>query len=332
MYYRYKSRRRNKRIYKFIFIILFAASAVFAFYRYGNYLMFWKYSFSKMEKKIVEAESTGDREARRRMLSELDKAAQGQKYEGLPSSEVFLNAGKLHLLIGETYLTGSFSDIIINDSIQNIPLEARNEFELCIKNINKGLVLSGAADVNEYLMMLAKACYYIKYSTTREIYDAVARIDRPETLKSLDDIRFYALISILNGKEDYGFELLKGHGRVSESVSGIVFLATVSMMAKKYTSSIMEYKQALEKTTDSKVLKLVHINLGKIFFTQSLFRESLEHFNNALKIDEKDIVPKIWIGKNYQAMGDKSKAQAIWSEVMASDNANEEAKKLLGIM
>ena len=80
------------------------------------------------------------------------------------------------------------------------------------------------------------------------------------------------------------------------------------------------------------IIKLVHINLGKIFYNRSLYKESLYHFNQALNIDERDILLKIWIGKNYSALGYKTRAKAIWSEVLVSDSSNQEVKKLLGLM
>jgi len=66
-----------------------------------------------------------------------------------------------------------------------------------------------------------------------------------------------------------------------------------------------------------------------LYYNQSLYNESLAHFSSALAIDERDNELKIWIGKNYSALGNKAKARAVWSEVLAIDSANEEVKKLL---
>jgi len=46
----------------------------------------------------------------------------------------------------------------------------------------------------------------------------------------------------------------------------------------------------------------------------------------------KDTTPKIWIGKNYSALGEKDKAKAIWSEVLTTDGTNAEVKRLMGTM
>ena len=94
----------------------------------------------------------------------------------------------------------------------------------------------------------------------------------------------------------------------------------------------MSFKNILENCSDKSVTKLANINLGKIYFNQSLYKESLMHFTYALTIDERDNTLKIWIGKNYSALGEKTKAKAIWAEVLASDQTNKEAKELLGLM
>jgi tetratricopeptide (TPR) repeat protein len=94
----------------------------------------------------------------------------------------------------------------------------------------------------------------------------------------------------------------------------------------------MNFKKILGMTTDNGILKLAHANLGKIYFNQSLYKESLAHFAEALKIDDRDQILKIWIGKDYSALGDKTKARAIWTEVLTADRSNEEVKKLLGLM
>jgi len=77
--------------------------------------------------------------------------------------------------------------------------------------------------------------------------------------------------------------------------------------------------------------KLIHINLGIVYYNQSLFRESMSHFNSVVEIDPGDINARIWIGKNHYAMGEKDKAKAIWSDVLARDKSNREVQKLLGV-
>ncbi len=162
---------------------------------------------------------------------------------------------------------------------------------------------------------------------------AVARDIGPvSALRTVDDVRFCALMYVLAGKTQEGFGILGEHGKTSDTLEGRLFQATLYAISKQYTNAIINYQEVLRKTSDSSVLKLAHINLGKLYYNQSLFNESLGHFTSALSIDERDNQLKIWIGKNYSALGNKAKARAIWSEVLAIDAGNEEVKKLLNPM
>lgn len=139
-------------------------------------------------------------------------------------------------------------------------------------------------------------------------------------------------MTILNGDEKKGFDLLQSHGAILDSIQGRLFLASVEVIAMRYTNAIMNFKDALSRSDDVRVRKLIHVNLGKIYYSQSLFKESLGHFTIALKIDEKDNFSRIWIGKNYSALGYRDRARAIWSEVLTTDRSNTEVRRLLGVM
>ena len=97
----------------------------------------------------------------------------------------------------------------------------------------------------------------------------------------------------------------------------------------KYTDAIIAFQKLLKSTDDAYVQKLSYINLGKIYYSQNLYKESLDQFNAALIFGD-DINVKIMIGRNYIAMGMKDKAKTVWSEVLAVNADNEEVKKLLG--
>ena len=97
----------------------------------------------------------------------------------------------------------------------------------------------------------------------------------------------------------------------------------------KYTDAIIAFQKILKTTDDVNVQKLSYSNLGKIYYSQNLYKESLDQFNAALLLGD-DINCKIWVGKNYLAMGMKDQAKVVWSEVLAANGDNEEVKKLLG--
>jgi tetratricopeptide (TPR) repeat protein len=185
---------------------------------------------------------------------------------------------------------------------------------------------------SEYALVLAKSCFYTNYMSHTDINQFLAVFDDKIASLNVENVRFCSMIKFLNGQQDVALKYLMNYGGIKDSIQGQLFLATVQRMGKKYTNSIINYKEALAKTADGKIQKLIHVNLGKIYFTQGLYRESLDQFMLALKIDDMDSAVKIWLGKNYSALGDKAKAKTLWGEVLNVDKTNAEVKNLLGIM
>ncbi|OHD66151.1 MAG: hypothetical protein A2176_07870 [Spirochaetes bacterium RBG_13_51_14] len=332
MYDRYKSKRKNTGLYKTLGFLLVVAVLAALGVKYHRYLTFWKYSQNKLEKTVEAVRLMKDSGKKREALVDLSDSYQRYKEEHPVDPESYYLSGEIHYLLGEAYLPGSFSELYINDRVHEINKDARIEFLKAIKDINKGSALENGPMDDSYGLMLARAAYYTDYYTPADIFHMIENAGESVKLKDVEDIRFYAITAIINRREDYGLKFLAEYGMVRDNIQGLLFYATAERMAKKYTGSIMTYKDVLARTSDDKIRKLVYINLGKIYFNQSLYRESLDHFNLALKIDDKDSVPKIWIGKNYSAMGEKDKAKAVWSEVLTTDGTNAEAKQLLGTM
>ncbi|MDY6935646.1 MAG: hypothetical protein SVZ03_15670 [Spirochaetota bacterium] len=216
--------------------------------------------------------------------------------------------------------------------MDQIDTRALSEFTKAIKDIKKGIALCNRDEDIESLIILAKACFYTGFNNISEIYKITSKIELSNPLCKEEDIKFCSIICVYNGREKEGLELLFNRCSLSDSLRDLLFIATVNKIAKRYTSSILDYKRVLDKSSDNEIIKIVHINLGKIYFNQSLYQESLSHFYNASQIDKRDDSLKIWIGKNYSALGDRIKARAIWGEVLASDQSNVEAKRLLGLM
>ena len=57
MYYRYKVKKKKFGLTKIFIIILLIAGIFYTAGKYKNYLLFWKYSYSKIDSKISEAET-----------------------------------------------------------------------------------------------------------------------------------------------------------------------------------------------------------------------------------------------------------------------------------
>ncbi len=333
MYYRYKAKNKRGKYFKFLFYFVLISFLIGTVYNYRQYLYFWKYSRNKLILNIDNTVKIRDKTKRKDELQELARVLDQYKNDNMTSHEAFLLSGKIRFYLGETYLPGSFSEMFISESgLKNLPAESRNEFTRAIRDIKKGESLNDAGELKpEFLFYLALSSYYNGFFGNDEIFSLIKNID-PAAIKDSELVRFASVINILGGKVEYGLTLLSDKGGIHESDQGKLFLAVVQRLGKQYTNAIMNLKDLLNKTTDSGLLKIINYNLGLIYYNQSLFKESMEHFNNCYKIDDRDFRYRLWIGKVYSAMGDNAKAKAVWNDILSSDRNNEEAKKLLGVM
>jgi tetratricopeptide (TPR) repeat protein len=330
VYDRYKSKRRNTGPYKLLAVLVILGASVALVVRYHEYLAFWKYSRNKLYQTVEGARHIKDPLKKREALADLAETFERYKEEHPVSPDAFFISGEVHYLLGVTYLPGNFSEMYINDRMQEISPEARRAFLKAIKDVKKGEALEDGTLDDSHVFMAAKAGLYSGYYTPADIFGMIEKTGETIKVKDAENIRFFSIINIMNKREDYGLKFLSDYGMVRDNIQGLLLFATAERMAKKYTGAIMTYKDVLGRTQDTAIQKLVRINLGKIYFNQSLYRESLDQFTLALQIDQKDTVPKIWMGKNYSAMGARDKARAIWSEVLTTDGSNAEVKELLG--
>jgi len=333
MYYRYKTRKKNRGIFKVLAVILIVSGLLFTGYRFRQHLFFWKYTYNSFIEKINAVSLSHDTGIKEKKLKKIIAEFEGYKNENIASSSTYVLSGRVHYLLAKLYLKESFTDYVINNRFGRLSTTARSEFLNVAKNLKKAVALNDGVGISaESQMFLAESDFYTEYNKVENIYRLISDSRIRENLKTSEEIRFYSLIMILSGHEDEGLKFLSEKGMVDENINGRLFHAVVQRIAKKYTNSIVSFKEIMQLTSDSTVLKLSHINLGEIYYTRRLYKESLFHFNLALKIDERDNISKIWIGKNYSAMGYKDRAKAIWAEVLSSDSTNREAEELLGVM
>ncbi len=334
MYYRYKSRRRNKNIYNITAVLLLAVLLGYGVYRYRHYLFFWRYSMSRLEERIDSAAAIADRTAREARLRDLVKMCGDFADDNMLSGDAHAMLGRAHFNLAECLAGRSFSEKIVYEGFPWVLRdEERREYTEALRCFRKAAALSGPDNASpSSRFMFARAAFSTGYYSPGDIFTMLGRGIQVERADDPENMRFYALLHVLNGREDEGIKLLQVRGKTSDTIEGQLYSAALQCIAKRYTNSIMEYKNILVRTTSGEVLKLVHINLGRIYYTQSLYNESLIHFENALSIDRDDVQSKIWMGKNYSAMGNKLKARAIWSEVLAADASNEEVRRLLKLM
>ena len=263
MYDRYKLKRRSRKIYKVLFLFLLISYVAYLGYRHRNYIFFWKYTYNKLVQKIDNADGSSDIESKRKSLIDLTKVCNDYKDENSFSSEAFFLSGRVHFLLGETMVNETFSRLIINDDLHKIDDMASSQFYQAIKDIRKGIALSRDDRVNQFYLILAKAMFYLDYCDVKDIYKLICKMPVDDLPNSVEDIRFYGILCILNNEADRGIDVIKKYGKISDEIDGMLFLATANRVAGRYTLAILEYKRVLDRTSDSRIIKLVHVNLGK---------------------------------------------------------------------
>ncbi|TAL35577.1 MAG: tetratricopeptide repeat protein [Spirochaetes bacterium] len=332
MYYRYKSKTRNKKIYRLVSIVLIAGTLVVLGYQYRTYVLFWRFTTTRIMQRMDQARGVTDSRERERRFRELQAISGDYLKENQLSAEAYRMHGEVRFQLGQS-LIRQFTDLIIYEGGDfNVGEKAAAEFIEAVKYLKKAAALAHEPLPPASALIMARAMYYSGYISREAIFARLAKVDVSEGFPTIEDARFYALMHILNGREEHGIEILRKHGKISESIEGQLFLATALSIAKRYTDAIVQFQEVLRKETSVQVQKLVYINLGRIYLNQALHNEALARFNDALALDDKDFKVKIMMARTYSAMGNKAKARAILGEVTAVDAGNEEARKLLGTM
>ena len=298
-----------------------------------QHLFFWKYTRNSIEEKIDKVLAVTDTEKRIKGLKEVAEVLTHYKEDSPVLPSAFFLSGKVNFQIAENYIGKSFSELFIKGETGRVSSAAKKYFIRSIRDFRKGAALLDGNDMKlENTLMFSKALFYTGYVDFSELWKFVSGNVTCSEIRNTEDHRFYGTVQIFAGRHEAGLEYLDHNGVVDEGVQGLLFISSARFAAEKYTNAIMSYREILERTKDSEILKLVHVCLGKIYYNQSLYSESLSHFNSALKIDELDSVSKVWIGKNYAALGYRDRARAIWSEVLSVDRTNAEVKELLDII
>lgn len=332
MYYRYKVKRKKGGALKTLFFLTAIITIIYLGYNNRQYLFFWKYSYGTIQEKLVSASSIKERASRRETLKPVIEGLSKYKNDNQLNAEAFFISAKVRYDYADTFMPGSFSDLLINDKLKDIGSSAKRELMSAIVDIKKGAALQDSYSFKpETALVYSMALYYTGFADQQEIFKILAdNISGADQIKSLEGIRYFAMMNILNKKEKEGFSILTEHGNVKDNLQGRLFLASAYRAASQYTNAIVLYREILSGTEDNSVRRLVHINLGRIYFNQRLFRESIESFSEALKIDSNDNDSKIWLGKNYIATGNRENAKLLLNDILSSDKNNKIAKEMLG--
>jgi len=330
MYYRYKSKKKDRRFLKLFFFFLIAGSLIYTGYNYRSIIMFWRIGRNKIVDQINQSSTIADPAKKIENLRKLAEDMEVYKQDNPSGADPYIYSARVYYNLGLALSGKSFSEIYFDDLHLQLTSEQKKCFIQSIKDMSKAIALHDGRDVeSQDLFILGKSYFFTGYRDNKSIYSMLKNITSGNDILSVDDVRFYSILCFSGGAFDEGLDMLDKKGGVEDSVQGRLFKAKALANSMKYTDAIIAFQNILKSTDDPAVKKLSYSNLGKIYYSQNLYKESLEQFNAAIALGG-DLSCKIWIGKNYLAMGQKEQAKAVWNEVLTVNSDNEEVKKLLG--
>jgi len=329
MYYRYKSKKKDKKLLKIFFFCIVAAALVYTGYNFRSKIMFWRISHNKIVDQINHISIITDPDKRIEGLRKLAEDIDAYKQDSPNESDSYIYSSRVYYNLGLALSGKNFTEMYLDDMLMQLLPEQKKCFIQSVKDMSKAIALLDGKEVEvQDLFILGKSYFFTGYKNNAGIYSMLKSIPSGMDQLSVDDVRFYSLLCLSEGAAEEGLDLLDKKGAVEDSVQGKLFKAKALKDSMKFTDAIIAFQKILKTSDDPYVQKLSYSNLGKIYFGQNLYKESLDQFNAALNLGD-DISIKIWIGKNYLALGMKDKAKVLLSEVLTADSSNEEAKKLI---
>lgn len=329
MYYRYKTRKKDRRYVKFIFYCIIAGIVSYTVYHYRNHLMFWKISHNRIVSEITAVSGISDPQARFEKLKKLKSDLEIYKQDNALEPESYTLSARVCYSLGIAGMDNDFTDIYLNESNIKLSPESEKYLTEAIKNSQKAIALLDGKEIDiDDLFILAGAYYFTGYYTGEEIYALLKEYVKDGDGVSADNARFFSIVCIAADNVDEGLAFLQAKGDIESSVKGRLLWAKALRDSMKNTEAIIAFQKILKTAEDPVSQKIAYVNLGKIYYGQHLYRESLDQFTAARTLGD-DLNCRIWIGKNHMALGEKDKAKAVWTEVLNADSTNEEVKKLL---
>jgi tetratricopeptide (TPR) repeat protein len=329
MYYRYKSKKKDRKFLKVFLFCAVAVSIAYAGYTYKSKIMFWRVSHNRIVDQINQASMITDLAKRAENLRKLAGDIEVYKEDNPLEADSYIYSSRVYYNLGIALSGKTFTEMYFDDLMLQLTAEQKKCFMNSVKDMSKAIaILDGKEAEPQDLFILGKSYFFTGYRDNNTIYTMLKNVSESIDKLSIDDVRFYSLLCLTGGAVEEGLNILDKKGGVEDSIDGKLFKAKALKNSMKFTDAIIAFQKILKTSDDPFVQKLCYSNLGKIYYSQNLYKESLDQFNAALNFGD-DINCRIWIGKNYSAMGMKDKAKAAWSEVLVLNADNEEVKKLL---
>lgn len=332
MYYRYKTRKKDRTYLKVIFYLIIAGVVSYTLYHYKNHLMFWRISHNRIVSEIYSVSGIADPQKRFEKLKKLKSDLESYRDENEMEPESYLFLARIYYGLGMSGMDNDFTDIYLKESGIKLSPESLKYLTESIKNSRKAIALLDGKEIAiDDIFILAEASYFTGYYDGNGIYDMLKSYAGGGDGVSSANARFFSIICINSGRAEEGLAFLQSKGDVENSVKGKLLWARALREAMKNTEAIIAFQKILKTAEDSVSQKIAYLNLGRIYYDQHLYKESVEQYTAALALED-DINGRLWLGKNYIALGEKDKAKSVLGDVLNTDSSNEEAKKLLGMI
>lgn len=330
MYYRYKSKKKDRKLLKLFFFSAVLFAAIYTGYNYRSKLMFWRVSHNRIVDQITRISAITDLSEKVASLKKLSEDMELYKNDNPLDPDSYIYSARVYYHLALALSGKSFTEMYLEDMLLQLSAEQTKYFIQSVKNMSKAIALLDGKEIEpQDIFLLGKSCFFTGYRDNSSIYAMLKNPELSDGLLSMDDVRFYSLLCLSEGAADEGLELLEKKGGGEDSTLGKLFKAKILQNSSKSTDAIIAFQKILKISDDPYVQKLSYSSLGKIYYSQNLYKESIDQFTAALLIGD-DPNYKIWIGKNYLALGMKDKAKTVLNEALVSNPDNEELKKMLG--
>ena len=308
MYYRYKTKKNSGGVFRIFVFAAAAAAVIISGYRFRSHLMFWKTGYKKLNSIVAEAErDTSVYEKSGSLQMALEKSLKLRNDEPL-NADAYIVSGKISFIIAEASMPEKFGRMTVNSTVSNIPESSIKGFYDSVRFFRKAEALKGKKYLDdESKLMVAKAAYYTGYYSPSEIFEITDSLEEPLMIKYSDDIYFYAQTLISGGAVKNGIDYL-AKMNMSDPFSKLV-LAKAYEKGKQYTDSIAVYRDLISACPDSEIVKMASLSLGKLFFSQSLFREAAETLQSYVSPQSEDLELADIMFRSYTATGEADKAK-----------------------
>jgi len=217
MYYRYKSKKKDRRFLKIFLFCIAVAFVAYACYNFQSKLMFWRLSHNRILDQINQVSAITDPDKKIEKLRQLSVDIETYKKDNPSESDSYIYSSRIYYNLALALSGKSFTEIYLDDLLLNLSSEQKNFFIQAIKDMSKAIAFLDGEEVKpEDLFILGKSYFFSGYKGNSYIYSMLKNASTGIDLLSMDDIRFYSILCLSEGAVDEGLNLLDKKGGVED--------------------------------------------------------------------------------------------------------------------